>query len=522
MIKFISTVLLFLFSLINLFSQDIIEIVDIDTGENYSKSEKTRIKHKLGKDYEAFKISEEYASYHKKGSKKYGILKKGKIILPDIFSYEATENNHIILGINRLKGLYDLEEEKWDMPIMYEYISHLHNNYYVIKQEGLFYIVDYKGNKIINEKFNSVLKTHKNLITVVKNYKKGLLNLATKKYNIECKYDELYQVDNLHKFKIKYNNLYKIANIDGKIIFKNWYQYIDIPYNIKNRLIVKLNDKFGIIDTNENVILPIKYTYIRSKVEQNKSCVAKNKDNKYGCISINGGITLPFIYDNINIHGLAKRNDKYGIISFKDSLPKEKIPCIYDSLILNYDCIIAKKSNKYGVLNNNGETILKFEYDNILFKEVYIHKGFKYIIVTQKDSLYDFYDKNLKKINKQAYTYISGLIHNNRRNSNEYSYIVVKRNNKYGILDIKTGEEILPVIYNKKPFWIPNNLVGIQDNNKIGVFDFEYKHKIVVPIEYDKIISLENRNRNSKSLIGIKDKKYYKIIVAEKITIKKL
>ena len=47
-------------------------------------------------------------------------------------------------------------------------------------------------------------------------------------------------------------------------------------------------------------ILPIEYKDIKTYPYNDGSFLAVNKDGKYGCVLINGKVSLPFEYDQIN------------------------------------------------------------------------------------------------------------------------------------------------------------------------------------------------------------------------------
>jgi hypothetical protein len=95
------------------------------------------------------------------------------------------------------------------------------------------------------------------------------------------------------------------------------------------------------------------------------------KDKKFGIIDINHKIILPLEYDEISNwteygpeHSkFIKKNGKIGLIDEKTF--KITIPPIYDEFRYNFGLIFVKKNNKAGIINEEGKIICDFIYDEI-------------------------------------------------------------------------------------------------------------------------------------------------------------
>lgn len=83
----------------------------------------------------------------------------------------------------------------------------------------------------------------------------------------------------------------------------------------------------------------------------------------------------------------------------------------------------------------------------------------------------------------------------------EYSH-VIKRDNKFGYIDIKTGKEILPCIYDYELICFTDGLAAVTLNGKSGVVDD--KNNIVIAFEYDELGLIVY----SKCLVASKNGKY--------------
>lgn len=100
------------------------------------------------------------------------------------------------------------------------------------------------------------------------------------------------------------------------------------------------------------------------KTNNEYNIVAINTNNKYGVIDSDGNVIIDFIYDKLityknNLY-IAKMNDKYGII---DSKNKTVLNFEYDTLSCSGNYIIVTKDYKLGVLNNKYKTIVNYTID---------------------------------------------------------------------------------------------------------------------------------------------------------------
>lgn len=170
-------------------------------------------------------------------------------------------------------------------------------------------------------------------------------------------------------------------------------------YEDKILIPVKKEDKHGIVDLNNNIVIPFEHEEI--------SCYSNyfmaQKNGKAGIIDINENIILPFEYsegagdtDEYPYHLIAKD----GLTGLLDNDMNFIVPCNYKKLIVNENSIVAKKQNdKYVLLNFKGEEVSK-----------------------EFDEIYDYSSEGL---------YHAGI------------------GKKYGYIDDKTGEIVIPFKYER-------------------------------------------------------------------------
>ena len=160
-----------------------------------------------------------------------------------------------------------------------------------------------------------------------------------------------------HYFLVRRGGVYSIITGKGELISKR--KYTSMSEVLPNRLVVCADKKYGIIDLNDNVIVPIKY----KKFEQLETNLFMTKLNGYwGMVDASNGQILKNQFD--------------------------KIKPLYDTYLL-------KKEGKYGLIDINGKIILLAEYDSI-------KKLGEYIIV-KKDKKYYVYESSGKSISGLAY-----------------------------------------------------------------------------------------------------------------------
>jgi len=147
-------------------------------------------------------------------------------------------------------------------------------------------------------------------------------------------------------------------------------------------LVVSKNGKWGVLDKNYNEVLGNKYSAIYFD-EYNMNFIVSDENGRYGVLSNKGEVVYALKYDSLEI--------------------------------LNYENMLYKVKNngRYGVMKGDGALLTNIVYDDIGYPA----------------------DVN-KKI---EYTLIIPAI-----NEGVGETIVVKQNNKYGLVYLSSGEEFIP------------------------------------------------------------------------------
>lgn len=256
---------------------------------------------------------------------------------------------------------------------------------------------------------------------------------------------------NMGYAKMMDSNTVYISDYQGNGIYKKYFYNIKsntlkelIGYNFISNVIpgagclaITKGGKFGLIDVNENVIMPFEYNNI-SLSEDNKF-LKLQKDGKYGLADFKGNILIPCEFDS-----LSKNAGEYGRISAKkgstycygyiidDNPEKIIVPGAYDYVYKTSFGFDFEKDGKCGIMDKQGNIIWDAEFDGT--GEYYIDNT--QCIILRKDGKYGAVDLNKNVLLDFKFDYIEL----------GYDYLLAARDGKYGIFDVK-GNEIIPVKY---------------------------------------------------------------------------
>jgi hypothetical protein len=470
--------------------------------------------------YATEKINEETTWFYGKysNSNKFGIKKRDKVLLPALFERktysEVSDKNSFPMGIGSNYGLYNFEKEIWEIPMIYNNLQHLGNDIFLARTKTGYCGVISRDNKVlIPFKWAEI-----NSISGIENYfilqdkktnQQGLYSLLNDKFMIPCVYGAIQTIEKSNYFRVNNEKGFNVVSIDNKPQFKKWYNQINIVSNSKN-FIVKLNDRMGIIDENENIILPIVYKDIKTYPYNDGSFLAINKDGKYGCVLINGKISLPFEYDQIN-SGYSNnlktiKNNKCGLIQVNNGSPTEIVTCEYDNINIENETFIVEKNKLFGILDSFGKLIVPCEYESIEKVNKNINYSNSFVFIAKKNKKFILLDKNGQQISAEAYSKIFPIPYLNKEGTYysevKYSYLMFQNNNKTGLLDM-LGQQVMESNYDEI-IGETNNIVLVKQKEKIGVYNLLTK-KEIIPCIYDQVVLDVSGN------YGIKGKEIFSI-----------
>jgi hypothetical protein len=262
----------------------------------------------------------------------------------------------------------------------------------------------------------------------------------------------------------------------------------------------------GVVDENEKPIVPIEYKYIKTYPYNDGSYLAENKDGFFGCIMIDGRVTLPFVYTNIDKNStnniLSTKGSKCGVIKVNDGTPYELATCDYDSIITKGKIFIIEKNHKFGLMNGYGKVISPVDYDSIIsYKSGYYNF---YPLIAIKKGKYFLMDYAGIQLNKTGFSMIRQLFLQKKYDNVDKSYLIAENSKgKAGLIDLY-GKEIVPFMFDDIVLRF-ENFILVKEKDKYGLYDL-YKSKLIIPAEFDQILFTEK-----ESIIGMKGNIFYLI-----------
>ena len=292
------------------------------------------------------------------------------------------------------------------------------------------------------------------------------------------------------------------------IYFSNRAKYIfDVEYvsNIEYNT-VKVEDKYGVIDGNGNIVIEPTYNVIQipnpskpvficmsnynTETKEYETKVLNDKKEQV----ITGYSNIQAIPANSTADGIPfentvlryKRDDKYGLISLEG---KEITDAIYEeisSVTYKEGMLLVKQDGKYGVININGKVVIKPEYDNITVDNYYdVNTGYQrtgFIVCSIKDEgyRYGYVDYRGKKILDTIYTEVERVTD---LEDEKDVYIVAYKDGQAGLL--KNKKLILDYEYEDIIYYAYNDVFIVQRNGKQGITD--RKGKIKIDTKYTNI-----------------------------------
>ncbi len=254
-----------------------------------------------------------------------------------------------------------------------------------------------------------------------------------------------------------------------------------------NNVIIKKNKKYGIEDLNGKIILPIEYDLIepteaiQGNVIGNVGIIWKEGKCSFVWMS-NGDILEPFKYEDIIVNKndgktwlmfstyLVKENGKYGCIDFDR---KQILPPIYDSIDFNleidvygyYHKMLLCKDEKYGT----------YEYRN--YRSELTNNNVIEIVFSVEPE----YDECVFLRNEKAVTSFAGM-----------SYVAVKKNNKWGIIDNDANGSYY--YYDYENYY----KYGNQWKNSPNLKDLDFKYNTLEELKEDADKEFERRIKQKK------------------------
>ncbi len=269
------------------------------------------------------------------------------------------------------------------------------------------------------------------------------------------KCDEIIHLSN-DFFKFKVGNLWGLMYNDGSILIKPKYQEISFKYinTVKKNgyryiFYAKLNDKFGIINSNDEILIPFLFDEIKITCPYFKMEYIVKQNGKYGLINSKTHVILPVKY--VYVEPVHSKDEHYIVQNQKQGckyIIDEKENIILDNEYFDIidltahrpfapgDYFVKNIKGKWGLITETGETVFDYKYLSIdsfnLINSADLETAFR---VQNEQGLYGLIDGNEKIILPFEYDYMAKYQLSNNT-------LIVSKNGKFGVIDLKNNTKI--------------------------------------------------------------------------------
>jgi hypothetical protein len=218
----------------------------------------------------------------------------------------VTDKNFIIVETSNFQGIVNTSDNSIVLPIVYnKSITPVQIKTFLEKNKTLF---EEKKLELLNKPdMIAELLFHQNKI-IVKNFKNqfGVID-STFKILIDFKYDSLQSIPcAINYLFYTQNGREGVMDYNERELFKEAYEEVryDIHYEQERDIFkVRKNDKWGVINFENQIILPFEYDSIKFLGHWNRPKVklwVVEKNNIFGVVDENNHIFIPFEYKGIS------------------------------------------------------------------------------------------------------------------------------------------------------------------------------------------------------------------------------
>ncbi len=372
-------------------------------------------------------------------------------------------------------------------------------NYFILKQNDLYGVMDKKGNTIIAPEYSEIIIPNPQKAVFVCHQGDAIKILNEQKEEILTQYNKVQPIrlQNItsdlmyEKSVLKYekDGKYGLVNFGGKTITKPIYDEIDsLPYK-EGELLVKQNEKYGVINIVGTKIIEMEYDkiqvdgyYTDENGYQYAGYVVSIKTTegyRYGYLNDKGKEILGTEYNDIarvteiedyhNAYLICAKNGQYGITKNAEKILENEYQSIrYDT---TNQVFVVEKSKKYGIANLEGKLVIPIQYNQIDITGIYLYaENEQGTTVYNNDGTQANIDSNISVL----------------KTSNDKYQIKINNENgtKYGVID-QEGKQLIEEKYNYVEYLYDNYFIVSNENGKLGIVDD--KETVKVEINHDSL-----------------------------------
>lgn len=394
-------------------------------------------------------------------------------------------------------------------------------NFFLLKQDDLYGVIDKKGNIIIEPEYSEIKipNPEKGVFICYKEENTKILNERKEEILTQFTDIEPIRLKNIasnlmyEKSVLKYakDGKYGLIDFEGNVIEKPIYDEINSLSYKEGELLVKQNEKYGVINIKGNKIVEIKYDKITVDeyyTDENRYqyagyivSITTEEGYRYGYLNYKGKEILNTEYnditrvteiqDNENSYIVCAKNGQYGITKNKDIIISNEYQSIrYDA---TNKVFVIEKSKKYGISNLDGTIIVPVQYNQIDITGIYLY--------AQNEQGITVYNSNGTQTNIDSHISILNT-------SNEKYKIRINNENgtKYGVIN-QEGKKLIEEKYNYIEYLYDNYFIVSNENGKLGIIDD--KENIKIEINNDSLQKIQDMDLIQTTLTETKTTQIY-------------
>ena len=439
----------------------------------------------------------------------------------------------VVIALASVFTYYYISEnaKKYEIEKIDEY------NYFVLKQENVYGVIDKKGNKIIDAEYTNVVipNPEKPIFICYKDEEVKVLTEGNQQLLTDYEAIEPIRFKNIlsdlmyEKSVLKYkkDGKYGIINFDGKMLTNPIYDEIDSLQHKEGELLVKQGEKYGIININGKELIKPQYDTIAIDEyysdENNYTYsgyivgIKTEEGYRYGYLDYKGKKILEPEYNNItrvtqkmdneNAYLICAKNGQYGINKNGENIVANEYQSIrYDE---NNDIFVIEKSREYGIANVNGEIVVPVRYSQIDSTGLYLY--------AQDDQGTTVYNNNGSQVNINPNISIIET-----KNEKYKIRINSEQGTKYGVIN-QDGRQLIEEKYNYINYLYDNYFIASYENGKLGILDD--RENVIIQLDNDSLqqisgTDLIQTSKTATKTITIYSKNFEKICEMQNATLK--
>ena len=343
------------------------------------------------------------------------------------------ESNCLKVEKNGKYGLINLYGKEL-LSCEYEQITAIEGikNAFKYLKDGKYGVVDGEGKIIIKPEYLDITNLGKDSKDgfIIKNSeeKYGVINYSGEVI-LNPEYDEVLKVHGTDLYVVTKSGKQVLVKNDGTEVLTTGFDEITaILKNQENGIIIKNNNKYGVIKTTGDVTIQAKYEDLK---EAKSGTLIAKETGKYGLIDLEGNTKLEFKYNSITYNEAANIyivEDESFNNEILDDEYNVKLSGILIDLSEEKDYIELRVNNEYKYYN------FKLEEKNV--SDIFTSNT---LFLSKKDGKYGFLDKSGKVV--------VDYIYDDATEQNKYGFAAVKKDGKWGSIDNK-GTLIQEPTYN--------------------------------------------------------------------------